>query len=172
MNRGVAITSVIIVFVMVISLVVLKMNNVLGTEPIYALFGVIIGAIVPSLFQSISSESDRKNQLRLAGLSERLRTHQEAYSLWRKLLCNGGRDEIMGVTKECQEWWDNNCIYLSEDARKAFYKAFHSASDHLLSMKNKESAALIKQQWTNVVEAGRIIVAGVNLPSIGNEEKT
>jgi len=43
-------------------------KSIIGREALVALLAVIIGALIPSIFQNWTARLDRKNQLRLAAL--------------------------------------------------------------------------------------------------------
>jgi hypothetical protein len=63
-------------------------------------------------------EMRSRGQLRLAAAEQRLRAHQEAFRLWRKLASNMHEQAIFETVRECQEWWNSNCLYLSAGARE------------------------------------------------------
>jgi len=113
------------------------------------------------------------SSLRMAAIDKRLQVHQEAYTLWKKLL-SAIHDEIIGeVVVECQGWWDKNCLYLSPESREAFYTAFQCAFNHKSylnvppEMKDKD---LINSNFDKITKAGEIIVSSVELPSLGEAE--
>lgn len=54
-----------------------------------------------------------RSQLRLAAAERRLEAHQQAFTLWRKLVANVHGDQQREVINECYKWWEQNCIYLS-----------------------------------------------------------
>jgi len=112
----------------------------------------------------------REHQLRLAALDRRLEAHQQAFTLWRKLLFVMHTDKLDGVLIECQKWWDNNCLYLEAEAREAFVRAFQAAGSHenLLKCLDRGIATKeqIKQNGDIIRAAGPAIVQGVALPPI------
>ncbi len=76
------------------------------------------------------------------------------------------------VVADCQDWWEENCVFLTADAREAFLKAYLSASDHAQFLATHQDAELVKATWEDVRRAGDIILRGVHLPSnSGLEEK-
>lgn len=110
-------------------------------------------------------ELKTKNQLRLAGLNDRLRAHQEAYGLWREI--NGAVDtsEIDEVVRRCDSWWGTNCLYLEPAARSAFLKAFVGARD-LEYYKSCTDAALVQKTRNEINRAGSVIEECVALPHL------
>jgi len=108
------------------------------------------------------------NQLKLAALDKRLQKHQEAFTLWRALyfsLFNKNTDEAV---RQCQDWWDKNCLYLCNDDRSAFHKAFSLA----VGFKNIpiHETAERRVDINQIKEAGEKILEGVRLPSLGDDE--
>jgi|GEM_PF-3257653 len=92
--------------------------------------------------------------------SKRLQLHQEAYTLWRKLVATVYDSNKIGDTvMECQDWWNNNCLHLSSDASTAFKSAYLSASHHGRFVEARESVQLIKENWADIEGAGDIIMA-------------
>ena len=103
-----------------------------------------------------------RHQLRLAAAEQRIQAHQEAFKLWRKIGANVHRNEIHGVITECQEWWENKCLYLSPDARKAFYAAYITAVGY-----RELDPKVKREEWKHIKEAGEVIVRAAELPSLG-----
>lgn len=108
----------------------------------------------------------REHQLRLAALDRRLETHQQAFTLWRKLLSSVHTDDIGKVVIECQTWWDSNCLYLDTDAREAFVRAYRAAHLHKGLLSGGTPSEEIKENWNTIVNAGHTIVLGAALPPI------
>lgn len=113
-----------------------------------------------------------KQQLKLAAIDKRLEIHQRAYSLWRKLVSNVHKaDKIGDVVFECQEWWSNNCLYLSMQARGAFNKAIYCAFYHKDYLNDGPSNIdLIKKNWEDIMAAGESIEKAVDLPPLGDDK--
>lgn len=109
------------------------------------------------------------NQLKLAALDKRLEKHQEAHSLWRELLFNlRNQEKIESVIDECQKWWDENSLYLSDEARSGFYTAIILAVD----FRNlpRTDSTMIKEWFNKINEAGKKIAEAVKLLPL-NEDK-
>lgn len=126
--------------------------------------------------RSILEHMRYRNQLRLAALDRRLQAHQEAYALLLELRGTIHTSGLGDVVGKCQEWWDKNCLYLEEDARKKFLLAYRSASNHPELLKQPrlsspdETVEALKQNWKGIEDALEAIVKGVALPSLGEEE--
>ena len=133
---------------------------------IMGLVGIIVGAVITSLFQFFRSKSDQAHQLRMAALEKRLTTHQEAYTLWNELFWNiHNRDEVNTIAVKCQDWWYKNCLYLDPKTRKAFKKIIYTAS-----VFSSMDAGTKKKEYNEILKVGYLIVEGVKLPSIGEFE--
>lgn len=140
-------------------------------DALVSLAGVIVGAVITVISQHWSGELERKHQLRIAAAERRLEAHQQAFSLWRKLIATvHNENEIRNVVIECQNWWDNNCLYLSPKARKQFNLAYLCAVDHKEYLKNHVDPKLVKENWTKITDAGEVIIKGVELPTLGENE--
>src|SRR4051812_8238761 len=108
----------------------------------------------------------REHQLRLAALDRRLETHQQAFTLWRKLKSHIYGENIGEVVMECQTWWNANCLYLDPDAREAFVRAYLAASLHKDLLAGNTPAEDIKENWEKIEHAGAAIETGASLPPI------
>lgn len=111
-----------------------------------------------------------KHQLKMAAIDKRLEVHQQAYFLWRKLLFKVDSDEISDVVEECQSWWVKHCLYLSPEAREAFYNAYIAAFNHKSFTKGYIDVKSIKENLETIKYAGDLIVSGVELPTLGERE--
>lgn len=153
-----------------------------SSDVFFGLLGVLIGAFIPSVFQSWGARLDRRNQLRIAAIEKRLEVHQKAYSLWTELRSKAHDSENIGqFVIMCQKWWDENCLYLEPQARKAFKHAYICANNHKdflnerqLLIADKKAIddinKTIKENWADISKAGPAIVEGIELPTIGEEE--
>jgi hypothetical protein len=111
-----------------------------------------------------------RQQLRLVASEKRLAAHQEAFALWRKLVLKAHDDDVVPLVAECQRWWDANCLYLTPAAREAFNTAYFAASAQRAFVRNHANAELVEANWSRVKSAGEVIVAAVELPSLGERE--
>jgi hypothetical protein len=142
-----------------------------GADALASLGGVIVGALITVASQHWSGELERKHQLRMAAAERRLEAHQQAFALWRKLIYTvHDENEIHSVVGECQQWWNNNCLYLSPDAREKFRFAYVCAASHKDYVKDRSDSKLVTDNWANITDAGEAIVKGVELPTLGENE--
>ena len=141
------------------------------SEAVIGFLGVFVGSIVSGVVQFVTSDTNIKQQLRLAALDKRLQAHQEAFTLWQRLLfINRHKKESTELILECQEWWNKNCLYLSAEARSAFKKAYIAADYLSLPAEVQAGLDARKKDMEDLKRAGDIILKGVNLPSIGEDE--
>lgn len=111
-----------------------------------------------------------QHSLRLAAADKRLAAHQEAFTLWRRLMSAAHTEETQALVLECQDWWNKNCLFLSSRARDAFNGAYFAASSHRMLLQSRSDAATVTENWNYILKAGEEIVAGADLPSLGNRE--
>jgi len=111
--------------------------------------------------------------LRTAALERRLEAHQQAYTLWRKLLNVMGGEHPTQAILDCQEWWNKNCLYLAPGARDAFYRAFSAASHYgKFAQAAHNSPSMLQEHRERdelIKSAGRQILEAVALPPIAEE---
>lgn len=114
-------------------------------------------------------------QLRLAAAERRLQAHQDAFTLWRKLILHTHQEDAKVVVHECQEWWEKNCLFLASEASEAFAEAFFAAGEHRTLLESaryqsdrREGSKLLRRNWETVMAAGPRIVAAVALPPLGH----
>ncbi len=142
----------------------------ISSDALLSLISAIIGGLIATSSQAWVSAQDRENQLRLAAIERRLMVHQEAYALWRKLIFTPVEDTDLGnVILECQTWWNNNCLFLDSKSRKAFFDAFMAAVLRPVLLRGQDTTA-IRENYEKMTNAGEIIVRGVALPTIGENE--
>ena len=140
-----------------------------GGGAIAGLAGAIVGAAIAAAIQFLVSRTEQLDPYRLAAVEKRLQAHQEAFALWRKLIAYlHRREEIGNVVMECQSWWDTNCLYLDEPARKAFRVAYMCALNHKDYLDDRSNPKLVESNFANIVAAGDALAAAVALPSVGD----
>jgi hypothetical protein len=131
------------------------------------------------------TEKSQRHQLRLAALDKRLEVHQQAYTLWWKLMGDLEKEgkEVRERAIECEEWWVNNCIYLDGEAGLAFSRACSLAVErsNLLAAARNEAYGVdvnerlrkmeeARKKWKLIFEVGPLIRQAVELPSLGEDE--
>ena len=124
-------TRTIIAFVAIAVAILLSLLvalRLMESSSLIGLLGVITGALIVEFSRHTSARDERTHQLRLAALDRRLQAHQEAFALWRGLLADMHDPARIGdAVRKCEDWWNNNCLYLSPDARQAFVQAYLTA---------------------------------------------
>ncbi|OGT80893.1 MAG: hypothetical protein A3J35_07400 [Gammaproteobacteria bacterium RIFCSPLOWO2_02_FULL_52_10] len=111
-----------------------------------------------------------ESSLRLAAAEKRLEAHQQAFALWRKLVTIIHTPERYSVIQECERWWNENCLYLSPNARQAFFDAYWSAHAHRAYLETNASSEVIMKNMNKIENAGNKIVEGAELPPLGEIE--
>jgi hypothetical protein len=126
---------------------------------------------VKSIYAKEIENVREKQQLKLAAIEKRLECHQKAYALWRNLVWNvHNSDEIGKSVLECQEWWNNNCLFLSPKARESFLNAVFCAANHKDFLQDRSNIKLITDNWAKIMAAGKDISESVDLPSLVDYE--
>lgn len=126
---------------------------------------------VKSEYASILEELKAHHQLRLAALDRRLAAHQEAFVLWRELLKTVHTAEVGKTVLKCQDWWEKNCLYLSERVRESFSAAYSAAHSHHAYVQSRTDAKLVQENWALITKAGNDIIAAVQLPGLTASER-
>jgi hypothetical protein len=116
-----------------------------------------------------------KHQLRVAAVDKRLAAHQQAFTLWRRLLAVLWEGDMATVVTECHKWWNENCLYLEPQARDAFSVAFLLAPSHRqlvegMAFHGTRYSADIDDRVNKILAAGTVIVESVQLPGLTEEE--
>ena len=111
-----------------------------------------------------------QQQLRLAAVERRLAAHQEAYTLWRRLVGAAHSEGVYPIVLECQDWWEKSCLYLDAETRDSFNRAYFAASSHRKLTHARADSEVMMANWALLMKAGDDIVAGVQLPSLGERE--
>ncbi len=171
MTTKLKIIIAIVVVVVSAALTLLSVLRLMNTEPLVGILGVIIGALITVFSQHQSARDERRHQLRLAALDRRLQAHQEAFSLWRRIMNDmGDAMKLDKTVRDCQEWWNNNCLYLTPDARQAFSRAYISAS-YYHTLGRAQDPTILSRETEVIRAAGNKIVQGVELPTISEGEE-
>jgi len=129
---------------------------------------------ITTTVESIKNDLETKKELRLAALDRRLEAHQKAFTLWRELVSVSNKKDneknCIDHVMKCQDWWNENCLYLDAESREAFrvsYLAGHSRPD-LLTCGHGES---LRENFEIIIAAGEKIVAGAALPPLNADKQ-
>jgi len=122
--------------------------------------------------------SKQRHSMRMVVAAERMAAHQQAFVYLKKLL--SCRDDTSIITA-CKEWADQHCLYLSPEARQAFWRAIGSAEACAwrITEANKhgydpnyarDNDDRIQQSWLEIEGAFQAIVQGAELPPLVEPE--
>jgi len=77
---------------------------------------------------------ERRDRFRLAALEQRLAAHQKAYRLARVMIgtLHDSREQKREIENECNKFWDDYCLYLSNESRKSFRQVLNDFSSYYL----------------------------------------
>ena len=129
---------------------------------------------ITTTVESIKSDLETHKALRLSALDRRLDAHQQAYTLWRKLVHvsndpKKATESDEHVTK-CQDWWNENCLYLDSESREAFRLAYLAAHSRPPIMASGHGDSM-RENFEIVIAAGQKIVAGAALPPLNADKE-
>lgn len=83
----------------------------------FALAGVAVGALVTMLVQLWTHRQTKQ----FIAAERRLEAHQQAFQIWWRMATGyHDADKRNASLKECQDFWNSNCLYLGKRTRKAF----------------------------------------------------
>jgi hypothetical protein len=129
-------------------------------------------------FNVLIEESKQKHSLRTLAADKRLEAHQGAFKRIKKLL-SAGRDTA--VIDEIYAWMDDNCLYLSAEARIAVWAAIGHANARASQLAEIDNVAvepkhrmqyddLAMKNFEAIMAALKPVVDGVDLPALGADE--
>lgn len=145
-----------------------KGKNLATKEDIAAITELVKS--VEHKYSVIVHEMNSKQQLRMAAVDRRLQAHQEAFALWRKMIGTGA-EGTGAIVLECQEWWDQNCLYLEPAVRPAFVDAYTGFNTRQqLFLMGGAKASDITDAWTKVAAFPEIMFKSVQLPILSPSE--
>ena len=111
-------------------------------------------------------------QLRMAAVEKRLQAHQEAFTLWRRMLSQLESEKLPEAISNCSRWWEENCLYLEFPARRAFSTAFSTAIvHHMERQRGTTDAPEMLERVHEILAAGDVILGAVALPPLTASEK-
>jgi len=92
---------------------------------------------------------DMRKRYHASIFPKRLKVHQEAFA-WRRplleALSSQDTGEVMKVTLDALQWWDDNCLYLDEKSRQYFYDLIVEARRNAIQFKEHSKAP---SEWAN-----------------------
>ncbi|ASL48864.1 hypothetical protein bAD24_p00815 (plasmid) [Burkholderia sp. AD24] len=120
----------------------------------------------------------KQHALRTLAPDARMRAHQGAFRRVKELLF-AGRDAKL--IDDADEWMDDNCLYLSGDARTAVWRAIGSARARASLLLESDNPGVeprhraeyhdqAMKQFNAIKSALEPIVRGADLPALGSDE--
>lgn len=145
--------------------------------PVIGLIGVILGASI----SEYRHWRESKERYRIITFEKRLKTHQEALSLFYRLYkalnlydafvekSDERKDNLNNTIDEVLEWWKTNCLLLDEATRQKMIDALTALRDHVGFEKSYDKA-IHSLLW----EVRDAIIRGIgvqHLPEMPKEPK-
>jgi hypothetical protein len=147
----------------------IKGQNLATKEDISEITDIIQG-IRADYAKQIENHSHH-NRLKMAALDKRLEAHQQAYTLWLQLRRSvHNEDKNIDMVIKCQKWWEENCLYLDMESRKAFISSIHAVALHQDLTGGQATTDEVKENWRYINECGEILIRSAGLPSFGENE--
>ncbi|MCI3206434.1 hypothetical protein DBA20_15855 [Pandoraea capi] len=129
-------------------------------------------------FTDLLEASKQRHALRTLVADKRMEAHQRAFKRVKQLL---SAREDTGVIQECKDWMDDNCLYLSAEARKAVWSAIGHAESRAMYLAESNKAGVEPkyvveysdkaiEHFNAIMGTFKDIVDGVELPPLGTDE--
>lgn len=147
-----------------------KAENLATKEDIAAITHEVEGVKVQ--YTQLVEEGKARHQMRMAVIDKRLAAHQTAFSLWRQLqrYVHGDQAEMLRVVMRCQEWWEENCLYLEPSVRQQFVASYMAAHQHGGLLAGNASADELKANFGVIQRFGNVVMKAVELPGLSDAE--
>ena len=157
--------------VVIILFLLLVFLRDIPSEALVGFIGVLVGSLISGFVQFAMSETNMRQQLRLAALDKRLQAAQEAMTLWNRLrAANEKESDELAILQDCKDWWDRNSLYLTAEARDAFNKACRAAGDLFVARARHANWDEMKALSAIIDRAAPVIAESVYLPPIAELE--
>lgn len=110
-------------------------------------------------------EVKAQNQSRLAILPEQIQKYQEASTLLIKTLQNiFNSAELPTAIRNCQEWYNENHVYLDLEAQRSFKEAYPAVKTHEILIRAKAPTKELEENWLKITKALELFQQGLQLP--------
>jgi hypothetical protein len=152
-----------------------KGKNLATKEDVTKITDLVKG--VEHQYNVLLEEMKSKQQLRMAALDKRLQAHQDAFTLWTKLVDGGPYAPRGQIALECQDWWQKNCLYLEPDVRQNFVVAYHNAfwmEQNVTTGANGITGATpetIMSAWSAITQFQALLFKSIQLPALTPTEQ-
>lgn len=135
---------------------------------VISLLGVLIGGALTAAVGLVVVKSAQRAQLTASIWPQRVKIHQEAFTHWTQCtnVIFGDEEEHYKVLSDARTWWDENCLYLSEDVSKRFYDMLTAVRLHRQIVEvgkgqgDPHYRESIEKNFATIMETGRIISEG------------
>lgn len=163
-----------VIFVAAAIALVLTLFGTIESKTLVGFLGIMIGGGIAASTSLLVAQENRRGQLAIAALDRRLETHQKAYSIWHDIWTSIHHEEqLRDILSKAFEFWKNNCLYLEPVSRQAFRDCIQFAASHkdlLNGPRTDEAKKLVNESWDIIMAPGRLLVEGVELPSLGEDQ--
>jgi len=126
------------------------MNETMLVAVVAGLFG-LLGVWLGTLLAEKRYKTDRKDKFALVALDKKLAAHQRAFSLSRKMFfaIHNPEDEKYKVGREAFEFWEENCLYMSNEVRNEFINAYWNFMNYKIYLEAWKSSSNPKEKESN-----------------------
>jgi hypothetical protein len=134
------------------------------------LLGVLVGASISAFVASIVALEARRVQIAASTWAKRLEVHQEAFLLWHRcwnVVHDQDEDKKHETLRKAEDWWFENCLYLSESTRTSFKKMIKSVQmhSHILEIgrgqpREEGWAKEVNDNWDRIIKVGQTVIQG------------
>jgi hypothetical protein len=126
-------------------------------EAIFGLFGVMLGSFITHWL-------GHRQSLQLLAAERRIQAHQDAFALWWKLASAYHNTESrVTAVRECQDFWNRNCLYLGTRSRQAFRETLVEV---MFYEALREERQKMQQLFDNIENVFRILMADAAVPDV------
>lgn len=118
--------------------------------------------------EQVKEEIQARHTLRFAALEKRLQAHQEAFGHCRKLLGTlQSDDELQQKLDAMINWFNDNGLYLEEDATKAFWDSYYAAIEYKSQRSSSpRNTKGMKENYAIIRAAPDAMREAIGLPSL------
>jgi hypothetical protein len=135
---------------------------------VITLLGVLIGGALTAAVGLAVASTTQRAQLTASIWPQRMKVHQEAFKHWARCRSVIFGDEYQRdqTLYEARMWWDDNCLYLSEEVSKHFFdmladvRLHHHLVDDGRGKGDPAHVDKIKANFSSIMETGRVIADG------------
>jgi hypothetical protein len=120
-------------------------------------------------YTDITEALKARHQLRLAAIDKRLQAHQEAFTHWRRLTWVK-KEELVDALMAGQSWWEQHCLYLEPDVRRALMQSLAAAKIRADLLEMCADSKHIEDAFQKMMAFGEILTNAIKLPKLAQLE--